>query len=284
MKGGPARLLFFWDYDTQWGADRSRGPGGPKGWGDLEFRNTEELLEIHARYALPACFAVVGSAALPGDRPYHDPAQIRTLHDAGHEVASHSHRHEWLPALHGDALVETLRASRDALEQCTGGEVRTFVPPFNQPFDFPGGWSFSYSERREVRSGRTDLAGLCRALVATGYDFCRVAYEPLLRKVLNAAGVSRQPRPGSVERIAELSCVRMNTPGGFGAGTRALLARGIAQGGLWTVYGHPHSLSDAGSNQHRTELLALLDQVREWRSRGLVECILPRDLYRKESR
>ena len=57
------KLIIFWDYDTQWGADRSRSPGGAKTWGNLEFENTERLLELHAQYGVPACFAVVGAAA-----------------------------------------------------------------------------------------------------------------------------------------------------------------------------------------------------------------------------
>src|SRR5438309_3867691 len=90
-------LVFFWDYDTQWGGDRSRSPGGRKAWGAAEFENTELLLELHAAHDLPACFAVVGAAALPGERPYHDQAQIRRIACAGHEIASHGFEHEWLP-------------------------------------------------------------------------------------------------------------------------------------------------------------------------------------------
>src|ERR1035437_987735 len=93
-------FVIFWDYDTQWGGDRSRSPGGPKNWGRLDFENTERLLELHAQFNIPACFAVVGAAALPGLRPYHDPDQIRRIHAAGHEIASHSFQHDWLPA-HG---------------------------------------------------------------------------------------------------------------------------------------------------------------------------------------
>src|SRR5262249_26670813 len=92
-----ASLVVFWDYDTAWGADRSREPGGPKSWGPLEFEHTERLLELHAEHGVPACFAVVGAAALPGERPYHDPGQIRRIAAAGHEIGSHSFRHEWLP-------------------------------------------------------------------------------------------------------------------------------------------------------------------------------------------
>ena len=131
MTRGPAELLFFWDYDTQWGADRSRLPGGPKSWGALEFPNTERLLELHAEHGVPACFAVVGSAALSGERPYHDPAQVRRIHAAGHEIGSHSHRHEWLPGLDGAALRETLAASRDANETTQERRSANPIRPFS---------------------------------------------------------------------------------------------------------------------------------------------------------
>src|SRR5436189_6081791 len=131
----PGTFVMFWDYDTQWGADRSRSGGGAKTWGHKEFENTERLLDLHGQFSVPACFAVVGAAALPGARPYHDPAQIRRIHAAGHEVASHSFRHDWLPALGRDALIETLRRSKETLEDCIGAPVTSFVPPFNQPYD-----------------------------------------------------------------------------------------------------------------------------------------------------
>src|SRR5437879_4437818 len=116
----PARLLLFWDYDTQWGADRSRSPGRPKSWGHAEFDNTERLLELHAESSVPACFAIVGAAALPGERPYHDPVQVRRIHAAGHEIGSHSFQHEWLPGIGYRRLLTTLQLSKDTLEQCIG--------------------------------------------------------------------------------------------------------------------------------------------------------------------
>src|SRR6267143_4146754 len=84
-----ASCMVFWDYDTQWGADHSRSPAGAAWSGLAEFENTERLLELHAQYEIPACFAVVGDAALRGERPYHDPSQIRLMHARGHEIASH---------------------------------------------------------------------------------------------------------------------------------------------------------------------------------------------------
>jgi peptidoglycan/xylan/chitin deacetylase (PgdA/CDA1 family) len=268
-------LLLFWDYDTQWGADRSRIPGGPKTWGLLEFENTDRLLELHAEYDVPACFAVVGSAALPGERPYHDPAQIRRIHEAGHEVGSHSHRHEWLPGLSPQQLRETLQSSKDALEQCIGSTVTAFVPPWNQPFDYPGRLSISLSERREARAGRTDLRRLCGTLAEIGYRFCRVAYRTLSDRLRDQLGGRDEP-PRKPERIEGLTCLRLN---GFGflPATARLVERCIVSGGLAVIYGHPHSVSLDGP-QHESHLVPFLELVRDHQRAGRLRICLPRDI------
>lgn len=224
-----------------------------------------------------ACFAAVGAAALEGERPYHDPAQIRAIHAAGHEVASHSFRHEWLPGLTEDGLRETFTKSREALEACVGAPVATFVPPFNQPFDHAAGWSISLSERREAPGRRNDLARVCRTLGACGYRFCRVAYRPLSTRLADWASGRRRDRPARLERIAGLTCVRINTPCGFGPGSSAMLDRCVAEGGLAVVYGHPHAL---GTDGHQSEafLVPFLDRVRRLQEEGALRVRLPREL------
>lgn len=272
-----AKIFFFWDYDTQWGADRSRTAGGTKNWGPLEFPNTDRLLELHARYSIPACFAVVGSAALSGTRPYHDPAQIRRIHASGHEIASHSHRHEWLPGLAESALRETLQSSKDALEQCIGERVISFVPPFNQPFDYAAGWSFSLAERREAGRDRTDLSRLCRALGETGYKFCRVAYQPLHQKLFERVTGRDFPRSAELERIENVSCLPLNTKGGFATGSVRQLVRCAKRAENVVVYGHPHSIC-SGNAQDEKWLVPFFERVRDLVDLGMIEPMLPRDL------
>ena len=276
----PAEIMFFWDYDTQWGGDRSRLPGGPKSWGPLEFPNTDRLLELHEKYRVPACFAVVGSAALPGERPYHDPAQIRRIHAAGHEIGSHSHRHEWLPGLDRRALRETLQASKDALEQCIGAPVTTFVPPWNQPFDYPGGFSFSLSERREGGAERTGLSRLCQTLAETGYRFCRVAYRPMHQRLAELLVRRRLDQTGRIETIGGVRCVRLNTPGGFSRHTVEVLKRVVRRGGLTVVYGHPHSLT-LGNSQDEIHLAPFLQLVADMCQSGALRVALPRESCRE---
>ena len=278
MTIGPAKLLIFWDYDTQWGADRSRNPSRGSDWGALEFPNTDRVLEAHARYDIPSCFAVVGAAALPGDRPYHDPAQIRRIHEAGHEVGSHSFRHDWLPALGPDELRETLSSSKDAIEQCIGAPVTTFVPPFNQPFDYARGWSFSMSERRSVPRNRTDLGRVCRTLADLGYRHCRVSYRELSVRVAERVRGRELYRPRDPATIAGIRCLRLNTPGGFSAELRDTIEASLDKGGYWVLYGHPHSTSDDTSTQSLQLLHAMLEAADGWRRAGRVECIRPCDL------
>jgi peptidoglycan/xylan/chitin deacetylase (PgdA/CDA1 family) len=278
MGGNTPLLLFFWDYDAQWGADRSRTPGGPKHWGQREFENTEWLLDLHRQYNISACFAVVGSVALSGERPYHDMAQIRRIHAAGHEIASHTHRHEWLPGLDQRALLETLRSSKDALEQCIGAPVLSFVPPYNQPYDYPAGWSFSLSERREAGRRRIDLAGLCDALGQTGYRFCRVAYRPIHIRLAERFLGRRLDAPVRLEKIGEITCARLSNPRRLDTHPVTLLRRGPRDRNLWVLNGHPHAITRGDGPQSVDALERLLCVVDEWRRAGNLKCALPRDL------
>jgi peptidoglycan/xylan/chitin deacetylase (PgdA/CDA1 family) len=273
----PAGLMIFWDYDTQWGGDRSRAGQGRRDWGALEFPNTDKLLEVHARYSIPACFAVVGAAALPGERPYHDPAQIRRIHEAGHEVGSHSFHHDWLPGLTPAGLRKTLKQSKDALEQCIGDRVTAFVPPYNQPFHYPGKLAFSLSERREAGPRHIGLHGVCDALAETGYEFCRVAYKPVWKHLAERLTGKQLAWPAHLERIAGVRCVQLNTPCGFDSRAQEMLDRSVREGGLTVAYGHPHSLFTGGTQdlKHLDPFLAhAAGYVRE----GKLAPLLPREL------
>jgi peptidoglycan/xylan/chitin deacetylase (PgdA/CDA1 family) len=272
-------LLLFWDYDTQWGADRSRAGRGVRDYGDVEFPLTDRLLEVLAGYDVPACFAVVGSAALPGDRPYHDPDQIARIHERGHEVASHSHRHEWLPELGEVDLRETLVSSKAALETVLGGaEVTTFVPPFNQPFDFPARLAVSASERRACPRPRIGVRALCRALADTGYRFCRLSYEPLPAKVVGRLVRRRLlDRPTRLLEVEGVTTVRVNTVGGFDERSMAVVRQAADEGGIVVAWAHPHSL-DAGNRQDEQHLVPFLDLATSLRAAGSLRIVRPRDL------
>jgi peptidoglycan/xylan/chitin deacetylase (PgdA/CDA1 family) len=280
----PARLLLFWDYDTQWGtdADRRRGLPATAVDGRQEFACTERLLELLDRYEIPACFGVVGAAALPGVRPYHDPDQIRRIHAAGHEIASHGFHHEWVPGLDAAQLRTMLARSKEALEACIGAPVTAFVPPYNQPFDHAPQLSISWSERRAVPRNRTDVGRLCQALAESGYDFCRVAYRPLRLRVLDRFAGHQVDRPVRIERIKGVRCVRLNAPCGFARPTIQRVDEACRRGGIIVAYGHPHSLH-AGGAQDEQSLIPFLERVQELRSSGQLVPLVPRELAPEEA-
>lgn len=270
------QVLLFWDYDTQWGAERSRS--GPKTWGPAEFTNTDRILTLLDRYAVSSTFACVGAAALPGARPYHDPVQIRAMSAAGHEVGSHSWAHDWLPGLDPVALRESLQRSRDALEACIQAPVTTFVPPWNQPYDHWPVGSLSLSERRETwLRPRTDVRRLCQALTDAGYRFVRLAYRSAWRRLHEAVTRREHPVPARVSVLRGQHYVLLNTPAGFGPETMAMTARVADEGGLAIVWAHPHSLHLDGP-QHERYFEPWLEAVARFREQGRLEVILPRQL------
>jgi peptidoglycan/xylan/chitin deacetylase (PgdA/CDA1 family) len=276
-----ASVLLFWDYDTQWAGDVSRSGKGPQDWAN-EFENTERLLEMMHAYEMKSCIAVVGSAALSGERPYHDPKQVRAIHDAGHEVASHTHRHEWIPGLSHKQLIETLRSSKDTLEQCIGANVSCLVPPYNQPFDYLRALSISLAERREAGKGRIDLPALCEALRETGYKFCRVGYRSLSARIGDKIRGQRIYQPSQVEIIRGVVCFRTNSCG-FAPSAMSVLDRCLETKKTLVIYGHPHSLTNPKDPQRFELLEGFLKRIRELRKEGRIRVMLPREVVAEQT-
>jgi hypothetical protein len=174
------------------------------------------------------------------------------------------------------ALLETVGRSKAVLELCIADEVTTFVPPFNEPFDYPAAWSFSLSERRATHGVRTDLPELCLALKESGYRFCRVAYSPLPIKLLQVVR-HNWDRPVQLEQISGLTCVRLNSQAGFAAASLEMLERCARHGGICVVYGHPHSLGSDNS-QNEKQLLQFLKRLKALVTMGSIRVVLPRQL------
>ena len=80
-------------------------------------RNTHDLLDILGDVGARSTFFVLGWVA----RRY--PALVRRIADEGHEIASHTDRHQQLWSLSRGEVAEELRRSRESLEQVTGTPV-----------------------------------------------------------------------------------------------------------------------------------------------------------------
>jgi polysaccharide deacetylase family protein (PEP-CTERM system associated) len=86
-------------------------------------RMTEWILEQLAARDIRATFFIVGQIAED------DPTLVRSIHDAGHEVASHSWDHRRVHVMTPETFREDVRKSRDALEQACGAAVVGYRAP-----------------------------------------------------------------------------------------------------------------------------------------------------------
>lgn len=80
-------------------------------WGN---EDTQTLIDILAKYNVKATFFVVG------DWVEKYPESVKALHDAGHEVMSHSDHHDHYNSLTADQIVADVTASNEKIAAVTG--------------------------------------------------------------------------------------------------------------------------------------------------------------------
>ena len=80
-------------------------------WGN---EDTQQLIDILGRYHVKATFFVVG------DWVEKYPESVKALHDAGHEVMSHSNHHDHYNSLTAEEIVADVTASNQRIAASTG--------------------------------------------------------------------------------------------------------------------------------------------------------------------
>jgi polysaccharide deacetylase family protein (PEP-CTERM system associated) len=124
---GPLQIILSFDVEEHYRIEAAAGlavaPALKEHYRRRVEPTTRWLLDELGRHDVKATFFVVGQIARD------NPALVRAIHRAGHEVASHSwdHRrvHHFTPATFRDDV----RKSKDALEQVTGAPVVGFRAP-----------------------------------------------------------------------------------------------------------------------------------------------------------
>jgi polysaccharide deacetylase family protein (PEP-CTERM system associated) len=99
------------------------GPNAKSDYGQRMVRQTEWILQHLAEHEVQATFFVVGEVGV------NHPKLIRSIHEAGHEVASHGWDHRPLVGMTRDAFRKGVRQSQDALQQACGAAVVGFRAP-----------------------------------------------------------------------------------------------------------------------------------------------------------
>ena len=80
-------------------------------WGN---EDTQALIDILERYNVKTTFFVVGDWA----EKY--PESVKALHDAGHEVMSHSNHHDHYNSLTAQQIIDDVTASNERISAVTG--------------------------------------------------------------------------------------------------------------------------------------------------------------------
>ena len=92
-------------------------------WGN---EDTQQLIDILGKYNIKATFFVVGAWV---DKY---PESVKALHDAGHEVMSHSNSHAHFNSLSTDEIIADLNACGDKIEAVTGVRPPLFRCPYGE--------------------------------------------------------------------------------------------------------------------------------------------------------
>jgi polysaccharide deacetylase family protein (PEP-CTERM system associated) len=122
-----ARLILSFDVEEHFrieaAAKRSVAPALRRYYGDRLEPSTRWLLDKLDEFGHKATFFIVGQIAQRQSK------LVRAIHEAGHEVASHSWDHRSVHRLTAAAFHDDVRRSKDALEQATGEPVRGYRAP-----------------------------------------------------------------------------------------------------------------------------------------------------------
>lgn len=265
-----ARLHLVWDYDGGIGQVNATLPYNFLESNVLEeIEQVERLLTLAGGHGVAMTFACTGFAAEPGSFPYHTPEQIRRIHAAGHEIASHAWKHEWLPFLTSEQLDRTLGRSKEALERCleAPGAVSGFVPPFSRPMSWRRRGAVSRGDRVGGRHfPGSDLGSLLPRVRRAGYRWCRVRYRTLWDRRPGAP--AKPPLRPWRRACGVLSVPQHHT--GFDEPARRLLEQAVHAAQSLVLVGHPAALGRSGG-----ESLACFRQLLEAacreRDRGRLE-------------
>jgi peptidoglycan/xylan/chitin deacetylase (PgdA/CDA1 family) len=241
-------LYIIWDFDSAMGQINSTYPYNyHEKLIYKEIENVEKILEYSSNNNVPMIFAITGFAAERGLYPFHIPDLIKEIHLSGHEIASHSWRHEWLPFLELEQIVRTLNRSKLILEECIGekNSIKGFVPPFSRPMTWLKKGAFSIGDRAIGPNFKgNDIQKIIPLVIDSGYSWMRTSYRTLLEKIFQV------DNPRNLERRWHnengLACVPNNYVG-FDEKAINLIDLAIRIKRDIIISAHPSALSRSGS-------------------------------------
>lgn len=187
------KLLIIWDYDTPIARITATKPYNYVFEACLEEEgHVSYILGTAAEIGAKFTFAVVGFGAESSVAPFDVRHMVQKIAAEGHEIASHSWKHEWLPFLTHYQLDKTIERSKYILEDCIGNgySVKGFVLPHDRPMSWYSKLAFSAGDRTIYPFfPGASVEGVARYLKKHGYSWMRVNCRPVWQKLTDWKGV-----------------------------------------------------------------------------------------------
>ncbi len=253
------KILLIWDFDGPIGQINATKPYRLKMTSILEeIEQVEWVLDYFKKYDVKCCFAITGfSAEKQGWYPYNFPDLVKKIYESGHEIASHSWKHEWIPTLSTFQLSNTLERSKLALENATEiiGSVKGFVPPHNKPSSWIRRSAFSLEDRYLYPFYRYgDLSNVLKLVAQKEYKWMRISLNP----IYNRFGLSKNLLAGRVYTYKRLMLLE-NQHVGFGDDIQHY----IEQTNLptYTISAHPFMLTKSDDrHESKANLIRFIER------------------------
>ncbi len=270
------KIILIWDFDGAIGQVNATYP--------YNFNYETMLLENSmAKYAVSkmkeynvkSCFAITGFSAEKGTAPFNFPEFIAEIQSEGHEIASHSWRHEWTPLFKEDQIDKSFRRSKKALEAAIEHkqEVVGFVPPHDKPTTWVRRGAYSLGDRGLwpwFKMG--DLDNVYKTLKLNEYKWIRIRHNPLKLKL----GLGKQEKTGRLYAYKNLLILE-NHYNGFDKIVQNIIQNSSEE--YFVVSAHPAMLAMGAhkieSSNHFEQFLSAFGNNPEY------EFVRPMDLLEK---
>ena len=190
------KIIITWDLDGFIGAINSTMPYNYDfSYLEKELQQVERSLKLLAEHNVKTAFAVTGFSAENGVYPYVFPELIKKIHAHGHEVASHSWRHEWVPLFSKKQVGKSLSRSKQVLENVVGDNFKLtgFVPPHNKPATWIKKGAYSLEDKGLYPLFEMgDVSSLLAVLKDNNYKWVRIAHNPFINRLKTKEFTRRQ--------------------------------------------------------------------------------------------
>jgi len=275
MKTSSKKIIITWDFDGPIGLINASYPYNYSFQNlQREIENARSILDILDDYDVKCCFAITGFSAEEGIYPYSFPELIREIHERGHEIASHSWRHEWSSIFQLKQVDKSLKRSRYILEKAieNSQEVIGFVPPHNRPMTWMRRGAFSWGDRGVYPFFKAaDNESVVDLLRDNGYKWYRVSYKNLLQKF----GLGSRNLTGQVKYYKGIMLLENHYAGFDEKVTKHILE---TDHDTYTLSAHPLMFDYDNKIENRGNLLKLLETLKN--SNQEIEFVRPIDLIK----